>query len=248
MQYRIIDGVTIAASTNYQGSLRAADIDRLAFIFTQTDNANSCTFAEMALIKINITLRKYINGVPIDTLICEGARLSDLMLLTNFRGGMMQVTGTNNPTSAHAFIDVGRINLNTNDELLVTVSVGAVGALTAPVFYVYGYKTHSISTPIKRYVSYLCQSDVTYHRCLEMYTRGVNDAGAAGNVIYVTAAGQQIAVNDTVAQWATMAMGGFEDGASVTAFALIYMDPQGRGRDVKVKTVANTCIIAVLYA
>lgn len=246
MQFRIIDGITPAASTKYQGSLRSADFDHILVYFEQADNANSCTFAESDLITFNCTLRKIDTyGNRVEKMILEGARLEDMAKYTNSQGGIGQIPGTNNPTAIFAFLPVGRIRLEGDEELTMTVSFGAVGTLTTPVLYVYAIKTHSDTEPIRKYISFNNQSVVSFNNCIELYSAGVSGAGQAGNTHYISDGYLQQAVLDTISWALEMASGRFEEDESTTTWFLDWVDDTDMGKTLSVRSPANTELFAV---
>ena len=247
MFHRLVDYLTPVASTNYQYSLRAANLDKLIIRYNADDHANGMTFAETDLVKFYGSYKRILNGVQKEVLFLEGARFEDLAKYTNGVGGLCQIPGTNCPTIIQAVIDLGQVFLKGEEELNLQVQFGAVGTLTNAHFSIYGAKTHNMMTPVKKYTSFNNQAEVNFRRVLECYSAGVSGALGTTTVI-VNAGGVQYSVPEYIAQSLELGLGSFEEDESTATWELIFIDPNRQGTDISVRSDANTELFAVQLA
>jgi len=247
MFYPRISNVAIAINSSQQFELKGSKIDKFYAFIIQNDHAESISVAETDLITINLTLKK--NGV--ETMVLQGVRLEDLIKYTNSKGGVANIPGTNCSTFLGTYIDLGDIDLKGADELSGSISFGALGTLTggAPKLYLGFIRTHDLKTPIKKYTSYNCSGNVTFPDALELFSAGVSGAGQAGNTIYIAPEGDsEEGVLDTLAWAAEMMTGKYENDETLTTFLMLYIDPEGHGKQVAIRTVANTELLVVQVA
>ena len=249
MQHKIIDGVTPTASSTQQGSLRNAELDALVIWYSQDDNANGMTLAESDLVTFNMTLKQTVDGERYETMILEALRFEDIIKYTNGRGGIGQIPGTNCPTECFGYLPLGNIDLNGNDELILTVNFGAVGTLTNATFYVYGVKTNKYDQDIIKYTSYTTSGTISFSDVKEVFSAGASGAGAAGNYIYITDDSGQNAELDYISWAIEMSTGKYEEDESTTTWFNCWVDDSGEGQDLNIMVkAASTELFVVSYA
>ena len=252
MFQRLSDSVAVAVSTTYPYSLRNCDVDKFQFFITQTTHATEAiTLAELDSIEINMTLKKQTPSGKMEIPIMEGVRLEDLVKYTNGKGGVAMIPGSNSDfTFAGCLVELGRLKLEGNDELVISVRTGAFGTLTAgaPLMSMSFIKTHNYNTPLRKFVSYNNQSSIPFGDALELYSAGVAGAGQAGNLLYVSSRlGQQVVLDKQA--WALEMMSGkYENDETLTTWFLVWTDDTGQGDDINVRTVANTELFCIQVA
>jgi len=236
MQFIGIDRWTVAINSVVTGSIKSADFDKLLIFLDQTSDANNIDATDLALVQVLIVYKRNDSAGYKEDYIVK-SDLYSLMKMTNYQGGVGYLSA--DKTQMQAILDIGHVSVRPGEEVTITIQTGALGTIGGtPVLSVCGIKTDQPRQDLRMYESFTSAGDTIFKGCIELYETSAD----GNNIIIVQDGNNQLTVNDTVSSHLANAVGQYE---AYEQFAVLWTDPTGKGKDIAVKSPANTAFLAM---